>query len=1443
MTTELLPTSQWRGQDDDASDESRPESPEFLSPWYSRWTYWYLNPLLKLGYERPLQAEDLWAPCEMDTSAVVGAKFKRIWSEELAEHGRQDASILRAFNNAFGRYFWMAAFWKLGNDLIQFVQPKMIGLMTAYLDDHSEPIWKGLLYCLVLFVAPLCQSVCIHRYFQRCYRVGMHLRAAVTTVVYEKSLRLSNESKQAATAGEITNLMSTDARKLLDVTTYLQTLWSGPLQICISMVLLYQLLGPSALVGLAVMLLMIPINAFVARFQSRFQTQLMSVKDERVRMMNETLGGIRVIKFFAWEDSFRQRIEAIREREMGALSRVRYLDALSTFFWVTTPILVSLASFSSFVLLGNELTNEIIFPSIALFNILRFPVAMLPRVITNVVGARVSWLRIERFLGMSELESLSDSNYERSHDAVVSLRDDDDTPVIEFDHASFRWSVPPDGKEDAGYDDKEDAGYDDKEDAGYDDKEDAGYDDDGVDDAPIAMSSSAAAAADTLCDITLAVRPGQLVVVVGEVGAGKSSLLAAALGDMDRSEGRVSVRGSIAYVAQTAWIKNETLQTNVLFGSTYDAAHYADTVRVCALGPDIEMLPGGNQCEIGEKGINLSGGQKQRIAIARAVYSDADVYLFDDPLSAVDIHVGKHIYEHCILGALAGKTRVLVTHQLYTLQRADVIVCMRDGRISETGTYAELIEAGLDFFSLIDEHGDVDVDEQQQQQHDDGGADGLATSSIDAKKVDDDDNDNDGNGGDDGDDPFADEKKRKQAAQDEEDGQLIGKEERDVGDVDRRVYWAYVRSMGVLVALLIVLFPALTQSFSIGSNYWLKYWAEQLDVPDAGADEEQAYALNGHTQNWFLTFYAAISLMAGVSTFAGAALLAFGGVRAAGRIHRATLRCVFGTPVSFFDTTPIGRILNRFSKDQDAIDSQLPSVLSSLMGCLMGVTGTIVLILVASPFFLLAVVPLGVLYVYVSKYYLRSSRELKRIDSITNSPIYSHFSETLNGVTTIRAYRAEERFRAENEARLDHNLAVYFPSASINRWLGQRLEFIGTVTLALTALFAVLTRSWIDPGMIALALTYALSVTGALSWLVRMSVEAVVALNAVERMRHYQVLEQEAPRRLDSDPGATWPRDGRIEFRKVVLRYRDDLPPVLRSLSAIVYPGENIGVVGRTGAGKSSLIMALFRIVELHSGSILIDNVDIAGIGLARLREAMSIIPQDPVLFSGTIRSNIDPIGAARDHELWDALDRVSLRSTIAKLQGGLNAPVVEDGANFSVGQRQLLCLARALLRNAGNSGSGAGIVVLDEATSGVDVETDALIQTTIREQCVDSTVITIAHRINTIIDYDRIMVLDAGQLVEFDTPIALLDDPNSLFSGMVGNSKKLRKMAHASASASSSSRSSSALSSRSSSPIIDLAPPTSTPGNNFIVPSLDNIAALTSSDDDDEASLLAHIK
>ncbi|MDP2439862.1 MAG: ABC transporter transmembrane domain-containing protein, partial [archaeon] len=1183
----------------------------------SRLTLWYLNPLFRLGAERPLQEDDLPPLLDRDTTQRATALLEDAWHERLtvrdlqlarrrqgrASSGEGDYVVLEpvlefgededededreenegegegmleqkkkkrheeegltgwalplACNTAFGGAFWMAAIWKLTNDLVQFMQPVMIGLLTAFVagpaeegQEEEDPLWLGLIYVAVLFASLVVQSVAIHQYFLVSFRTGMHLKAAVTTMVYRKALSLSNAARQETNTGAITNLMSADARRMADTIPYLQTIWSAPLQIGVSLGLLYDLLGPASLAGFAVMVLMIPVNLTVAHFQSKAKAALMAAKDQRVRMINEYLNGMRVIKLFAWETSFRERVEQARAEELRILRLTTGLGILGDFGWILTPILVSVATFTTYAFTGHALTNQVIFPAISIFNIIRFPITMLPGVISSLVSARVSVDRLQRFLQQPDLQSLSDPH------TVVSTNSLGGHAAVELVHASFSWDP-------------------------------------------------SAPTAQVLRDITLSVPKGALLVVVGSVGAGKSSLLAALLGEMHRHRGSLALHGTVAYVPQTSWMKNATIEDNILFGKTFDADLLQDAIQVSALGPDLQILPGGVRCEIGEKGINLSGGQKQRISLARAVYADADVYLFDDPLASVDPHVASHIFQKCILQHLSGKTRILVTHQLFTLPSADLVVFMEDGRIAEMGTFQDLMQRGQGFAELIQNNS---IESSSSNEVDEAfiGSSSSSSSLISSSSLEL-------------------EKKR------DENADLIMAEERTTGRVELAVYRHFLAKVGYAVVTAVLVSIAASQALSIYSNYWLSVWAASTGQ---------------HSAEWYLGIFAALSLASAVTSLLGAGLVGLGSLTASRTLHSEALVRVFRATMSFFEMTPIGRILNRFSKDMEAIDTVLPQTLLWLLDSLATVVAIVLLTVVSTPVYLLPLAPLLWVFWWTANHYLATSRELKRLDSISNSPIYAHFSETLNGITTIRAYRLCSHFLQDNRDRIDANLRAYSPMIAANRWLGLRLESIGTLSLLCVSLFAVLGRSFVDPGLMALTLTMCLFMNGGLSWMVRMVTDTETQMNAVERLLFYDTIPQEAPLHLDQDSStlsssSSWPRHGAVAFANVFLRYRPDLPLVLSDLSAEIRGGERVGVCGRTGSGKSTLVGTLFRLLELESGSICIDGVDISRIGLDPLRRAVAIIPQDPTLFSGSLRHNLDPFGQADDRQIWDCLEKV----------------------------------------------------------------------------------------------------------------------------------------------------------------------------------------------------------
>uniref|UniRef100_H2YLX7 ABC-type glutathione-S-conjugate transporter n=1 Tax=Ciona savignyi TaxID=51511 RepID=H2YLX7_CIOSA len=1313
------------------------ESASFISHMFFEW----FSKMIMLGYKNPLVDNDLWDLIPDDKSGRISRRFNKTWSAEKAKYkneneevdddtarfentdvdvlieqpGRKKGkpSLFKAMVRVFGPYYFLGSLLKVVSDLLTFVSPQLLSALILFTSNNA-PVWQGYMLAVLLFVTAILQSIVLQQYFHVCFTVGMRMRSAVVGAVYRKAMVLSNSARKESTVGEVVNLMSVDAQRFMDLMTYLNTVWSGPFQIILAMYFLWQYLGAAVLAGLGVMLLLIPINALIARKTHQLQVRQMKLKDERIKLMNEILNGIKVLKMYAWEMSFKDKVKAIRDKELDVLRTAAYLNAVGSFTWVSAPFLVSLTTFAVYVLSDSShiLTAQKAFVSLSLFNILRFPLVMLPAVIAAIVQASVSMTRLSKFLAGDELDPDAVDHSPTAHGEVV-----------EVDNATFTW-----GKKDE----------------------------------PI------------LKNINLSVPSGSLVAVVGQVGTGKSSLISALLGDMDKVEGYVSVKGSIAYVAQQAWIQNLTVQDNILFGKPFDPCLYHQTVDACELKEDFDMLPAGDQTEIGERGINLSGGQKQRVSIARAVYQDADVYLFDDPLSAVDAHVGKNIFDNVLgpRGCLKNKTRLLVTHGVSFLPQVDRIVVLVGGRVSEIGHYDELLEkngAFAEFLRNYANHEDSEsTDEEdvppsspppifEEELEPDVDADETASSDVIARRnrtiqfkrqrtrTSSSDHCKSGKL-----------RRRKtdrdidiKAQQKKKDDKLITTETAETGNIKLSVALSYMRSVGYLICSTIALAYCLQNAAQVGSSIWLSQWSTDPLNPDG-------------TQNGTATrlgVYGALGMTQALMVLGSSFSMSYGSVVASTLLHSKMLVRIFRAPMSFFDTTPLGRIVNRFSKDIYLIDEVIPRCFTGLLMTGFQCLSTFVVIVYSTPIFAVVVVPLLILYYFVQRFYIRTSRQLKRLESISRSPIYSHFSETIAGVSTIRAYGLQKSFMKQNEIKLDTNQMAYYPNIVSNRWLALRLELVGNLIVLFAAIFAVVEKGKINDGIVGLSISYSLQITMMLNWLVRQASELETNIVAVERVEEYSSVVQEAELVIDgSRPPSHWPAEGSIKFEDYSTRYREGLDLVVKNITIHINGGEKVGIVGRTGAGKSSMTLALFRIIESASGRISIDGLPISNMGLQDLRSKLSIIPQDPVLFSGSLRMNLDPFEEYRDSELWDALEHSHLKDYVTSLSEKLEHEVTEGGENLSVGQRQLVCLARALLRKS-------KILVLDEATAAVDLETDDLIQATIREQFSDCTTFTIAHRLNTIMDSTRVLVLDAGKVAEFDTPDNLLQAKGIFFS------------------------------------------------------------------------------
>ncbi|CAJ1962148.1 unnamed protein product [Sphenostylis stenocarpa] len=1237
--------------------------PERSANILSRIMFSWMNPIMKLGYERPLNEKDIWKLDTWERTETLINKFQKCWVEESR---KPKPWLLRALNASLGGRFWWGGFCKWANAM-----------------QNGDPSWTGYVYAFSIFVGVVFGVLCEAQYFQNVMRVGYRLRSTLVAAVFRKSLRLTHEARKQFATGKITNLMTTDA-EALQYCLFVIT----PIRISVAMVLLYQQLGVASLLGALMLVLMFPLQTFIISRMQKLSKEGLQRTDKRIGLMNEILAAMDTVKYYAWESSFQSKVQIVRNDELSWFRKASLLGACNGFILNSIPVFVTVITFGVFTLLGGDLTPARAFTSLSLFSVLRFPLFMLPNTITQVVNANVSLKRLEDLLLAEERILLPNPPL------------DPRLPAISIKNGYFSWDAKADRA--------------------------------------------------TLSNINLDIPVGCLVAVVGSTGEGKTSLVSAMLGEIPSiGDSTIVMRGAVAYVPQVSWIFNATVRDNVLFGSDFDPTRYQRAINVTELQHDLELFPGGDLTEIGERGVNISGGQKQRVSMARAVYSNSDVYIFDDPLSALDAHVARQVFDKCIKGELRGKTRVLVTNQLHFLSQVDRIILVHEGMVKEEGTFEELSNNGPLFQKLMENAGKMEEYEEET----------VDTEIIDQKpsskpvangEVDD----------------YA------KSGNKPKEGKsvLIKQEERETGVVSLNVLIRYKNALGGFwVVLILFACYVSTETLRISSSTWLSHWTDKS-------------ATEGYNPAFYNLIYATLSFGQVLVTLTNSYWLIISSLYAARRLHEAMLSSILRAPMVFFQTNPLGRVINRFAKDLGDIDRNVAPFVNMFLGQVSQLLSTFILIGIVSTMSLWAILPLLVLFYVAYLYYQSTAREVKRLDSISRSPVYAQFGEALNGLSTIRAYKAYDRMADINGKSMDNNIRFTLVNISGNRWLAIRLETLGGLMIWLTATFAVMQNGRAEnqeafASTMGLLLSYALNITSLLTGVLRLASLAENSLNAVERIGTYIDLPSEAPSIIDDNrPPPGWPSSGSIRFEDVVLRYRPELPPVLHGLSFTIFPSDKVGIVGRTGAGKSSMLNALFRIVELERGRILIDDYDVAKFGLADLRKVLGIIPQAPVLFSGTVRFNLDPFNEHNDADLWEALERAHLKDVIRRNSLGLDAEVSEAGENFSVGQRQLLSLSRALLRRS-------KILVLDEATAAVDVRTDALIQKTIREEFKSCTMLIIAHRLNTIIDCDRILLLHGGKVLEYDTPEELLLNEGSAFSKMVqstgaANAQYLRSLA-----------------------------------------------------------------
>jgi ATP-binding cassette subfamily C (CFTR/MRP) protein 1 len=1343
---------------------SREHKAGFFSVLYFQW----INPLMITGYQRPLELNDVWHVNPDRSVYVLSEKLNAAYKKRKEQGGNNRMAL--ALFDTFKFEFILGGACQLTSAILQVMSPFVMKYLIKFAgqtyyaaqgDIPVPPIGRGLGLVFGITAMQIIQSMCTNHFIYRGMMVGGQARAVLISVIFDKAMVISGRAKaggegaekrpeglepgskeekefferkleqekakgvsgdgQGWSNGKIVNLMSTDTYRVDQASGMFHVTWTSVIQVFLTLALLIVNLTYSALAGFGLIVVLMPLLGRSIKTLMSRRKFINKVTDQRVSLTQEILSSVRFVKYFGWETSFLDRLNQIRTKEINKIAFLLSIRNGIMAVSMSIPIFASMLAFITFSLThgAGSLDPAPVFSSLALFNALRIPLNLLPMVIGQVVDAGASLKRIEDFLNAEE------QNDEAVWDAEAKS-------AISVKSADFTWERTPtqDSEQVLGKGPKSQKQLkQEKKDTKAKDKEDKRkskqVEKDSAEGLPSSVSSSTLADGDdkpfAINGIDLNIGRNELVAIIGGVGSGKSSLLGALAGDMRRTGGDVTFAGSRAFCPQYAWIQNATVKDNIIFGKEYDRRWYNEVVDACALRPDLDMLPSGDLTEIGERGITVSGGQKQRLNIARAIYFNADIVLMDDPLSAVDAHVGKHIMDHAICGLLANKARVLATHQLHVLPKVDRIIWMKDGGIHKVATFNELMQDDTEFQKIMETTASEEKKEEEPNE-----------DEIEGEKK---------------------QVRRKKGGKKPGAG-LMQAEERAVNGIGWNVYVAYLRASGsILIAPFVIFLLIISQGANITTSLWLSWWTSNKW---------------GYSQGEYIGVYAALGVTQALLQFAFSVFLTVYGTKASKTMLQRAYERVLRAPMSFFDTTPLGRIINRFGKDVDTMDNVLTDAIRMFSLTMAMIVSVFILIIAYYYYFAIALAPLLVMFVFSANYYRASAREIKRHEAVLRSVVFSKFSEAVNGTPTIRAYGLQKQFANSVYDAVDSMDGAYFLTYANQRWLATRLDIIGTLLVFTVGILVVTSRFNIDPSTGGLVLSYILSIVQMIQFTVRQLAEVENNMNSTERIHYYGTeLEEEAPLHLGNVP-ASWPEKGEINFNNVQMRYREGLPLVLQGLDMHVAAGEKIGVVGRTGAGKSSIMSTLFRLVELSGGQITIDGVDIATIGLHDLRSRLAIIPQDPTLFRGTIRSNLDPFNEHQDLALWHALRQADLVGDAQDISDDsgrihLDTAVEDEGLNFSLGQRQLLALARALVRNA-------QIIVCDEATSSVDFETDQKIQKTIVSGFRGKTLLCIAHRLKTIIGYDRILVMDAGRVAELDRPIDLYDQ-GGIFRGMCDRS------------------------------------------------------------------------
>ncbi|XVF24656.1 hypothetical protein REPUB_Repub13aG0145900 [Reevesia pubescens] len=1222
-----------------------------------------ITSVMNCGLLKQLDFDDLLLlPSDMDPSTCHD-KLLSCWQDQQ-NNFCSNASLFRAIFSAYGWPYLRLGLLKVFNDCIGFAGPLLLNKLIQFLQQGSGNL-DGYVLAISLGLVSVVKSFSDTQYTFHLSKLKLKLRSSIMTVIYRKCLSVSTAEQSKFSEGEIQTFMSIDADRTVNICNSFHDMWSLPLQIGVALYLLYTQVKLAFMAGLAITILLIPVNKWISELIASATGKMMKQKDERIRRTGELLAHIRTLKMYSWEILFSSWLMDTRSLEVKHLATRKYLDAWCVFFWATTPTLFSLCTFGLFTLMGHQLDAAMVFTCLALFNNLISPLNSFPWVINGLIDAFISSRRLSRFLCCSEKKS----EVELKSDLVSS-----DMAVVMHD-ACCAWSSS---------------------------NEDQNL---------------------VLNHVTLSLAKGLLVAVVGEVGSGKSSLLNSILGEARLVHGSIYSSGSAAYVPQVPWILSGTIRDNILFGKNLDSQRYADALQACALDVDISLMAGHDMAYIGEKGTNLSGGQRARLALARAIYQDSDVYMLDDILSAVDVHVGKWILHNAILGPLMEhKTRVLCTHNVQAISSADIIVVMERGHVKWVGSSGDLSVSVYSGFASVNE---FDTSSYSHSKLYSTNPSNMGKQSILLEK--------------------------NTVDVPLEAQEIIEAEQREEGTVELIVYKKYAGFSGWFIAVVIFISAILMQASRNGNDLWLSYW-----VDTTGSSQER------YSTSFYLLVLCIFCIINSSMTLVRAFSFAFGGLQAAIQVHNTLLNKLINAPVQFFDQTPGGRILNRFSSDLYTIDDSLPFILNILLANFVGLLGLAVVLSYVQVLFLLLLLPFWYIYSKLQFFYRSTSRELRRLDSVSRSPIYASFTETLDGSSTIRAFNSQDYFLARFTKLVAQYQRTSYSELTASLWLSLRLQLIAAFIISFVGVMAVI-GSWGSlpigfgtPGLVGLALSYATPMVSLLGSFLTSFTETEKEMVSVERALQYMDVPQEELHGFQS-LNSSWPFQGVIEFQNVTMKYMPSLPAALNDITFTIAGGTQVGIVGRTGAGKSSVLNALFRLTPICRGQILVDGLNIVDIPVRDLRAHLAVVPQSPFLFEGSLRDNLDPLQLSYDMKIWDVLENCHVKEEV-EVAGGLDAHVKEAGTSFSVGQRQLLCLARALLKSS-------KVLCLDECTANVDMQTASILQKTISNECKGMTVITIAHRISTVLNMDNVFVLNQGALVEQGNPNALLKDEDSIFS------------------------------------------------------------------------------